>query len=457
MTDSRVRSLFQLSFCVGLTILASSCASTGGSSVQGKFARGSEGNASVKNAIFRQEAQQKNVSGKETANPFHNATQSKPADQSQEKSQSTQATIRLMSAEMPIAAESQIQQTSGVSHCPNPYCEEGASCPACRRGIPIMIPAIPVPPSPTMIVDNTPYPEEYLCDGGDRGLPVHYDSLGRQGLDTEDTIAEYQDHTGEREMKVSNKVCVYAPSFGTVRNVSQSVSNTSVDKVLGAHELMLGSNLKSKLEPFNSRRTKQANKTVVRSRPSQYEAEQIDGLVGQRLQLGNHKTLAGAYEELGKVYPIRADGKTSPISMGNMTAALSWSRKQNPVISAVSTGGNEVYAFFGAASITGLDKEESKGELKIQKSANVAEAKQGETVTFTIEYHNWGDRELTNVRILDNLTPRLEFIPGSVKSDIECETTVSDNGEGSVVLQWALKNDLPGHATGTISFQCRVK
>ncbi len=64
------------------------------------------------------------------------------------------------------------------------------------------------------------YPDEYLCDGGDREIPVHYYEDTRQGLDTEDTIAEFTDHKGKQRTSKSNKVCVYAPRFASVRSVS---------------------------------------------------------------------------------------------------------------------------------------------------------------------------------------------------------------------------------------------
>ena len=79
----------------------------------------------------------------------------------------------------------------------------------------------------------------------------------------------------------------------------------------------------------------------------------------------------------------------------------------------------------------------------------------GDVVTFTIRYENIGDRELYNIRIVDNLTPRLELLPGTTNSDREGEFAIEDNTEGSVVLTFQLAAPLPGKTAGTLRFQCR--
>jgi hypothetical protein len=42
------------------------------------------------------------------------------------------------------------------------------------------------------------FPDEYLFDGGDREYPVHYNSGNMVGVETEDTVAEFHDHQGNR-------------------------------------------------------------------------------------------------------------------------------------------------------------------------------------------------------------------------------------------------------------------
>ena len=78
-------------------------------------------------------------------------------------------------------------------------------------------------------------------------------------------------------------------------------------------------------------------------------------------------------------------------------------------------------------------------------------------LTFTIRYDNVGDHELRQVRIVDNLTPRLEYLPDSASSDRDGVIHVEDNNEGSVVLTFELDEPLPGRTGGILTFKARVR
>ena len=60
-------------------------------------------------------------------------------------------------------------------------------------------------------------PQEFLCDGGDHdaNAPLRKDD-SIAGLDAEDTIVHYTTEAGDIEIAASNRVCVYAPRFGSV-------------------------------------------------------------------------------------------------------------------------------------------------------------------------------------------------------------------------------------------------
>ncbi|MCA8988437.1 MAG: hypothetical protein KDA78_12380, partial [Planctomycetaceae bacterium] len=134
-------------------------------------------------------------------------------------------------AEPRVALQPKTCQSCGGESC---YCQ-----PASWQGTPC-----PCPPFPTQVSCTScnpgEYPDEYLCDGGDRKDPVHYSPGAREGLDTQDTVAEYQDDTGEHHMKPTNEVCVYAPRFGAVKTVAGSSENLGVDRALGAYETVKG-------------------------------------------------------------------------------------------------------------------------------------------------------------------------------------------------------------------------
>ena len=59
--------------------------------------------------------------------------------------------------------------------------------------------------------------------------------------------------------------------------------------------------------------------------------------------------------------------------------------------------------------------------------------------------------------IVDNLTPRLEYVEDSATCDVAGVLEVEDNGEGSVILRWVLDEPLPGRSGGVVTFQARVR
>ena len=79
---------------------------------------------------------------------------------------------------------------------------------------------------------SQPWPEdEYLIDGGDRDLPVAVSpDWTIKGLESEDTIAHFDTLDGRTLVEASNPVFIYAPRFGAVRTVVDSVQEERVDQ-----------------------------------------------------------------------------------------------------------------------------------------------------------------------------------------------------------------------------------
>ena len=105
------------------------------------------------------------------------------------------------------------------------------------------------------------------------------------------------------------------------------------------------------------------------------------------------------------------------------------------------------------------DQRQTKGNIHIVKLADREEALAGDTVLFTIRFQNSGDFDVYDVRIVDNLTTRLEYVSGTAQIDADHpgEVTIEANGEGSSILTFSLDNPLKGHESGTITFEARVK
>jgi len=95
--------------------------------------------------------------------------------------------------------------------------------------------------------------------------------------------------------------------------------------------------------------------------------------------------------------------------------------------------------------------------LKIIKWPDLCTAQIGEVVTFHLKYINSGGKAINEIVVADSLSPRLEYVPGSAKSDRDTTFTTQPNEAGSVILRWQLNGPLPPRQFGVISFQARVR
>jgi uncharacterized repeat protein (TIGR01451 family) len=301
------------------------------------------------------------------------------------------------------------------------------------------------------------YPDEYLCDGGDRALPVHYDDFNRLGLDTEDTVAEYVDSDGMFRMKPSTRVCIYAPRFAAMRTATQPESGTAINRLASAHETVIGSGFRNRDAVNYHEQRLGAEGMRVRSRPSGLDTDYIGRGAHQNVAAIQHDRLLNTFEDYMFVRTGQLEtGEEAWLAKG-VQAAMVWTRNENPVIVAKVIGGQETRTIFRGAEIVGTKFEGRPGQLRIVKLADTKVAVPGDVVTFTIRYDNVGDLDVTKVRIIDNLTPRLEYVMDSGTSDRAGEITVEDNGEGSSVLTIELDEPVKGRTGGVITFQAKVR
>lgn len=303
------------------------------------------------------------------------------------------------------------------------------------------------------------YPDEYLCDGGDRELPVHYTIDERMGLDTEDTVGEFLDHKGKERTSKSNRVCVYAPRFASVRSVSQPHEEGTTQELGGITRADGGGELRTQLASQLGNRNLTASGVRMRSRASGLESERLPGENSQRQRPQLHDKIQNTFQDLNFFQTgIFEQADLAQLNLG-IRAALLWSREQYPVIQgkieAATTGQLDV----SASVLTVIDdsKSDRPGQLRLVKTADAEVAQVGDVLTFTIRYDNLGPREIEAVRIVDNLTPRLEYVDDSATCDRAGRLVLQDNGEGSVVLVWELAEPLAPNTGGVVTFQARVR
>jgi uncharacterized repeat protein (TIGR01451 family) len=257
------------------------------------------------------------------------------------------------------------------------------------------------------ILGCRPSEEECLHDGGDVGLPVGIRPDGRLGgLDPTDTVAEYTDSHGRRAVTKSNRICICVPRFAILRSETPLAGYNMAINLVSTAVVHGGAELRMRLP---SEQTLQVNPLVA--------------LVGRERPSGTQNTIG--LVELGNATAIAAIGRIEGVT----------------VIGGIKTPVHH-----------GPDK-----PLVLCKWASAECAQIGDIVTFYLKYSNYGAQPITNIAVNDSLTTRLEYIPGTARSDRDAVFTTQANEAGSLILRWEIGGKLLPGTSGVVSFQARVR
>lgn len=312
---------------------------------------------------------------------------------------------------------------------------------------------------PCQIVEQLPvrYRDEYVCDGNDRGAPA---TLGKDwdvnGIDLEDTVGHFETTSGRTVVSPSNRVCIYAPRFAAVRRVLQT-NDTTIHQKLGlANEHLqiaharysdFSSTTLQNIQLQSNRKTERVNS--IRKRTRGVLVERTVKLVGSRQALK-------PYENLSLVrFGEHVAAESARLGLA-IQSALAWDsvvraqitiNRQQPIIVNDVTQTSDMIAI----------ETRSGAELRLCKLASTISAQSGDIVEFTIRFDNMGRELIGNVTIIDNLSPRLEYIDGSAECTVPAELKTDDNDGGSTLLRWEITDPLPVNEGGIIRFQCRVR
>jgi len=227
------------------------------------------------------------------------------------------------------------------------------------------------------------------------------------GLDPADTVAVYGDSKGVKHLAVSNPVCLCVPRFAAIRALILPVgynASLSVGGTAGVRGQLL---MQLRVPSIEARQNEQLVAVDARQRPS--GAENSVGTI-RVAQLEGNAFLIGRYQEKSVTGVLV---EKTPVPPDRPLLLHKWADKQAAVI--------------------------------------------GEAVTFHLKYTNQGGQPITGVAVSDSLTGRLEYIPGSARSDRQGIFTMSENEAGSLILRWEIGGPLLPGQSGNITFEARVR
>jgi len=303
--------------------------------------------------------------------------------------------------------------------------------------------------------------DEFLCDGGDRGVPAAPTGSGRMsGVDPRDAVLRFDIGIGRVQRSrvlPTNVVCIYAPRFAEVRvstgtneNVDVQIPNTriAIDKASQSRMAIpprrLVQNQAAELARVRSRASAQ-NGRVTTDEESNNRA--AGGFAGSRLAALN----------VQKQTPELASTRQKPGQLNEKIKLVGIKTAESPVITGISESASEAVKVWGPQAMTGVEPPPDRPGLAVVKRVSNTEAEPGDTITYAIIYRNMGNTPIRSVVIVDSLLPRLEYKLGTAKGPPGTVFATAVNRVGSTELRWELPGSLPPGVVGHVSFDVIVR
>ncbi len=299
--------------------------------------------------------------------------------------------------------------------------------------------------------------DEFLCDGGDRGEPVHFaGDGGLAGIDPRDTVVNF--NAGDRPRALpTNVVCIYAPRFASVRvAIGASEAQTSIH--LSASELLQRMELTANRQgPKKMAQSQVAGQNRLKEKASGLSTRVFAGEKSEVRVLGGFDTKVNiSSHELIQ----SADRKTAVQKAGLMKVKIKadgLKSAESPVSTGVVEGPSQAVMTWPPLDITGVEVPPNKPGLAVIKRVDASEAESGDILTYTINYRNMGNVPIRAVSITDSLLPRLEYIPNSAQGPAGTVFTFGENKAGALELRYDLPGAIAPGTEGSVTFKVIVR
>ncbi|MFG0260885.1 MAG: DUF11 domain-containing protein [Novipirellula sp. JB048] len=298
---------------------------------------------------------------------------------------------------------------------------------------------------------------EFLCNGGDHPphVAVRQDET-LAGLDPEDTVVHYTTEAGDIEINSSNRVCVYAPRFASVRKITGAVAGGRTVGLAGVqHDVGLNRIHDETPGLVINDTTAIAHADVARRIDAMRDRNRgvrVEGVLQPEIAEDVLAALAG----LSVLEMQQLQENQLAIVQASALAAQAWSIEESIEVAIEDMQPPTLSRDLRVEEIRVYDFP-AAGRLQVSKFADRQHAQPGERVTFAIRIENVGDSAVGRVTLTDNLTTRLEYVPESQTCSGGAEFTSDRNEAESLTLQWRLTDELKVGESVTIRFQCKVR
>lgn len=304
-----------------------------------------------------------------------------------------------------------------------------------------------------------PWPsDEYVADGGDLYPYVRCAPDGViSGVNVGDAVACYTTAAGRQVVEPSNSVFIYSPRFGAVRQVVGFRSEEQLEFLASAVNTTALAQSHRHWVALSSKQHYQLQERAAERRLNQLDMQEGDAAVSGAVGLRGFHDGFLPYENLSVVKSGTFDASEFTLLTESAQAAQAWA---HAAVLQVFIDRKAAVALPGVTRldvIYGLEEPPTFPKLRIIKLASTGHAAPGQTVAFTIRFDNVGTETINNIIIVDNLSPRLEYVAGSAQCSLPHQFSTQPGEAGSTTLRWELTEPLAPNQGGIIRFHCQVR
>ncbi|MCD4726149.1 MAG: DUF11 domain-containing protein, partial [Pirellulales bacterium] len=277
------------------------------------------------------------------------------------------------------------------------------------------------------------------------------------GLEMEDTVAHYDTLDGRTLVEPSNKVYLYAPRFGAVRQVVGLVAHEERQHIGGVHlPEHLDSPTTLQLVADAEQNVQAAGEATARPAVALL-TRQGEGVTSSVIHPRAFQDAFKPFENLSVVRMGVFEGAEMPFLARSSEAAIAWSHIQAVQVILDHTGAMAEVKYDKALSLYTVSSPPGKPKLRLVKVASTPFAQPGDEVFFTLRFDNIGNQPLGNVTIIDSLNTRLEYVADSAQCSVEAKFSTQPNEGDSMAVRCELARPLEPGQGGILRFRCRVR
>jgi uncharacterized repeat protein (TIGR01451 family) len=311
--------------------------------------------------------------------------------------------------------------------------------------------------------------DEYIASGSDTDRPVYVEGWTVHNFSPGSTIAHFDTLDGRVHVEPSNRLHIYAPRFGAIRKVEGLLNEGQITALMESRDQQILRQNKNILQTGFAE-----HESGTRSARKQ---DQLKSIEAQRRGAGIGSAQGpGGFDNFIEVDQDSMMLMQRVFDFDRYAETKSLQRDKNSEVRAAAWAGNEgirvqinEFAPIAATGIDGVavyfqveDERSQTSKLRLIKVADKESALPGEIIQFTLRFDNIGDKTdpsklIGNVTILDDLSSRLDFVPGSATASLASGFKTQLNASGGITLRFEITDPLAPSDFGVIQYQCIVR